>query len=143
MEPFELEKITRAIKALCPAQKWDEFTPDVWLQVLRGVGFAEAAAAVERLGARQPWIGPSDISKEVRAARRWRVERINPMPNEVEGVSFQDELRTVRAAVADGRMSAADVVAYNRWGGSLFLEEQRVALAPAGAPLQLVRGEAA
>lgn len=131
MEPNELELITRGIKALCPAQKWDEYTPDVWLQVLRKVKYAEAAAAVERLGARQPWIGPSDISKDVEAVHKWRLDRVNPMPNDVEGVSYIDELRTVRAAVAEGRMSRADVEAYNRWGGSLFLEQQRLAIAPA------------
>lgn len=142
MESHELELITQGIKALCPAQRWDEYTPDVWLQVLRKVRYAEAASAVERLGARQPWIGPSDISKEVDAVRKWRVDRVNPMPNDVEGVAFLDELRTVRAAVADGRMSRADVEAYNRWGGSLFLEQQRAALGPAGST-RMVRGEIA
>jgi hypothetical protein len=132
--------ITRGIKALCPAQRWDEYTPDVWLQVLRKVRYAEAAAAVERLGARQPWIGPSDISKAVDAVHKWRIDRVNPMPNDVEGVSYLDELRTVRAAVAEGRMTAADVEAYNRWGGSLFLESQRTALGPAGSSYA-ARGE--
>jgi hypothetical protein len=136
--PDELEQITQGIKSLCPAQKWDEYTPDVWLQVLRKASFKDAALALERLGARQPWIGASDIANEVRAIRRARAERFTPMPNDIEGVAFEDEYRVLREAVADGRMTQADVAAYNRWGGSLFLERQRHALA--AVP---VRGEIA
>lgn len=138
MGPDELEQITQGIKALCPAQKWDEYSPDVWLQVLRRVSFKDASLALERLGARQPWIGASDIATEVRAIRRARAERFTPMPNDVEGVAFEDEYRVLREAVADGRMTQADVAAYNRWGGSLFLEQQQHALTAAS-----VRGEIA
>ena len=125
MEPHELEMITQGIKSLCPAQKWDEYTPDVWLLVLRKVSYKDATLALERLGARQPWIGASDIATEVGKIRRDRSDRFTPMPNDVDGVSYHDELRALREAVADGRMAEADVRAYNRWGGSLYLERQR------------------
>lgn len=49
-----------------------------------------------------------------------------PVPNTVEGVHYCDELRAVRTAIADGRIKdQADADAYERWGGSLHLANQR------------------
>lgn len=66
--------------------------------------------------------------------RRARFEHIRePVPNTVEGVNFLDELRAVRAAIADGRMkdqAAAD--AYEKWGGSLHLAAQGGSLGRGG-----------
>jgi len=140
--PDELETITRAIKALCPAQKWDEYTPDLWLQVLGEVPYADAAAALGRLGGRQPWIGPADIKADFKAVARRRLDAVDVCPNPVEGVEYHDELRTVRRAIAEGRMDRTSAARYTAWGGSLFLEEQRNALA-SSAGGRTVRGEIA
>lgn len=138
MGPDELEQITRGIKALCPAQKWDEYTPDLWLGVLQRVRYADATVALERLAARQPWIGPSDIVREVSAIRGGRLERVLVEPNDVPGVSSCDEERALRKAIADGTMDQAQALRYTAWGGSLHLESQRQAV---GA--RTVRGELA
>lgn len=143
MGPHELEQITRGIKALCPAQRWDEYTPDVWLEVLAQVPYQDAAAALGRLGGAQPWIGPADIKAEVTRVQRRRLDEVDVCPNEVEGVEYHEELRAVRRAVAEGRMDRAAAARYAAWGGSLFLEEQRSALGSSPTGGRTVRGEIA
>lgn len=70
-------KVTRAVKAMCPAQAWDEATPDVWAVVLQRVRYEDATAAVERLGARQRFIAPSEVVDEVAVIRSGRLEGVD------------------------------------------------------------------
>lgn len=71
MRRTETVALTRAVKALCPHQAIDEYTPDVWHDVIGHLEFAECMAAVAEVNARQPFIAPSDIITEI-AARRGR-----------------------------------------------------------------------
>ena len=71
MNDTDLTKLCRYIAALSPAQQWDEFTADVWADVLpRDFTLEECQAAVIEVKRRQPWVDPSDIIAAVRRARR-------------------------------------------------------------------------
>jgi hypothetical protein len=123
----EIAALLRMVKALCPAQRFDEFTPDAWLLVLDEVSFADARDALKPLALAQPFIAPTDIAKHVRRVRNERIGRLpQPVPNEVPGVNEREELLAVRRAIADGRInSIADLHAYEQWGGSLHLAYER------------------
>lgn len=132
MNRQETALIIRSVKALCPAQKFDEYTPDLWNEVLADTDFTDAKTAIITLRRSAAWIGPSEIDTEVRTIRRRRLESIaEPAPNTVAGVGYHEELRALRKAIADGAIAdqaAAD--RYTAWGGSMHLLAQRGQVAP-------------
>ena len=69
MKPTETVKLTRTVKALCPHQAIDAYTPDVWHDVIGHLQFADCMKAVAALNGRQPFIAPSDIIREIAAQR--------------------------------------------------------------------------
>lgn len=72
MNPEEIATIIGMVKALCPAQRVDEFTPDAWELVLEDYPFKDAKAALKKLGAELRFIAPSDIAQEVKRVRNLR-----------------------------------------------------------------------
>lgn len=71
MTPDEIIKLCRYIKAACPAQAMDEFTPDVWADILPvSYTLDECRAAVIAIKQRQPYVDVSDVITEVKRARR-------------------------------------------------------------------------
>lgn len=72
MNETEIAKLLRFVHALCPAQKFDEFTPDAWELVLGDVPFDDARDALKTLGQKLRFIAPSDIAQEVRRVRNVR-----------------------------------------------------------------------
>ena len=72
MNEIELAKLLRFVHALCPAQKFDEYTPDAWELVLGDVPFDDARDALKTLGQKLRFIAPSDIAQEVRRVRNVR-----------------------------------------------------------------------
>lgn len=65
----ETAALCRIVRALCPAQAWDEYTPDAWHEVLGGLDFDECRIAVAAAAARRPFIAPADIITEVAEQR--------------------------------------------------------------------------
>lgn len=107
MNVQECLTLTRAVAAICPAQKFDEWTPDAWRELLADLDFADARAAVFNLGRVQPFIPPCDIRSEVERIRRERC-RDNPMPeppSELTVPQYLVWLRETKTAIADGRMT--------------------------------------
>ena len=127
MNETETAVLTRLVRATCPAQKIDEYTPDAWHAIFRklpfDLSFDDARTAVEALGADQAFIAPADIVKHVRKLRTERIDRLpQPCPNDTPGVDERDELLAIRTAIADGRITTtAQLGAYKAWGGSLHL----------------------
>lgn len=72
MTPTEIATIIGIVKALCPAQKFDEYTPDAWELVLEDFPFDDAKAALKTLGRQLRFISPADIAQEVRRVRNVR-----------------------------------------------------------------------
>lgn len=94
----------RAVAAICPAQKFDQFTPDAWLELLGDLRYEDARAAVFALGKAQPFIAPCDIRGEVARLRKQRLDD-NPMPEpdpELTVPEYLTWLRTTTARIADG-----------------------------------------
>lgn len=110
MTPTDVVKLFAIVRNLCPAQRLDEFTPDVWERVFEAwerrhgtLDFEQAEAAVWRLGQRLRFIAAADVLAEVSAPRRDRLDRfVDPLPDcdpdDVAG--YQRALAANRARVA-------------------------------------------
>ena len=97
MTPTEAVGLCRSVKAICPAQAMDAYTPDAWHLVLDDIRLTDAQEAIRALGKIQHFIDPADIRAEVRHIRRKRLaEHGDPIPP--EGLSVAEEIRWLRAA---------------------------------------------
>jgi hypothetical protein len=65
MTPSETVIITRYVKACCPQQAIDEFTPDAWHELLGAFGYQECRDAVTAVARRQPFVAPAEIIAEI------------------------------------------------------------------------------
>lgn len=74
MTPDETVVLARYVKALCPQQKFDEFTPDAWHDVLSNYDLADARAASATVARAQPFVAPSEIVTEIVRARAERLD---------------------------------------------------------------------
>lgn len=72
MNEEETAALIRMVKALCPAQKFDEYTPDAWLLVLDDVPITAAVAALKPLARTCRFIAPADIADEIKRQRAAR-----------------------------------------------------------------------
>lgn len=71
--------LCRYVSAACPQQKFDEFTPDVWLDLLEDVPFALARRAAVEVVKAQPFASPAEIRRVVgrmRTLTRRAVRRV-------------------------------------------------------------------
>src|SRR6266487_3205722 len=57
--PHEAVALCRFTSACCPAQKFDEYTPDAWGLILADVRFEDAKAAVVEIKKNSTWVDPS------------------------------------------------------------------------------------
>lgn len=107
MNSREAVMLVRYVRALCPSQKIDEFTPDAWGDVLADYELDDCRAACVALASRQPFIAPAEIITEVRKARRARLENFIYEPPALEtNEEFLDNYRAQIAAVASGAVPA-------------------------------------
>jgi len=110
MNPVEAVTLTRYVKAICPQQKFDEFTSDAWADVLVDVDADEARRAVIRLARRQPFISPAEIIAEITDVRAEAASDFQGpgLPAEVpdadpdDPVAYIAALRAQRYRAADG-----------------------------------------
>lgn len=109
MNREETVKLTRYIKAVCPQQAIDDFTPNAWHDLLGDVAYPDALAAVQIITGRKPFVAPAEIRDEVRRIRTSRLEGFQYVP--VEGDDdhriYLAAYRAQRTAVADGHREAA------------------------------------
>ncbi len=68
MTPTEMVMLTRFVKACCPQQKIDDYTPDAWFDLLGHLGLTECREAAGAVARRQPFVAPSEIIREIAAA---------------------------------------------------------------------------
>jgi len=104
--PSEAVALTRYVKACCPQQQIDDYTPDAWFDLLGDLSMADCHEAVKVVGKRQPFIAPAEIRAEVRRVRNDRLSReITPVPpREVadEPGRYRSELNAEVRKIADG-----------------------------------------
>lgn len=69
MTPTETVILCRLVKALCPQQAIDSYTPDAWHEVLGHLDLEECRQAVITAARRKPFIAPAEIIAAIAAAR--------------------------------------------------------------------------
>lgn len=105
MTEDEAVQIAEYVQAACPAQKFGEYTPDVWGEILAPYAVDEARAAVIAVARRQPFVSPAEIVTEIKARRAERIELANVVydgdPLET-GAESAASVRALLQAAADG-----------------------------------------
>ncbi|HEX6518302.1 MAG TPA: hypothetical protein VF049_22265 [Nocardioidaceae bacterium] len=98
------------VRALCPQQRFDEYSPDAWYDVLHDYTLDEAKTAAATVAGRQPFVAPGEIATEVRKQRRTLIsidaETEPPAANPDDVPLYLRTLRTHRRNVATGRTPA-------------------------------------
>lgn len=124
MTPTEAVALCRLVKACCPQQQVDEFTPNAWHGLLEDLRQEDCLTAVKALGRRQPFIAPAEIRDEVRRIRNDRLERVDPRnlipPAELSDLVQIEWLKDRRAEIADDRPLT------DGYGHELKLRDMRV-----------------
>jgi hypothetical protein len=69
MTPTETVKLAAYVHACCPHQALDEFTADVWHDLLGDLDLNECRQAVITIARKQPFVAASDIRAEVSRTR--------------------------------------------------------------------------
>lgn len=96
--------LTRFVRAACPQQKFDEYTPDAWHELLADLEFADCKTAAVELARRQPFVSPAEIRAEVRRARaeRCRADMTDPAYELNDVAGGLAAIRERRRALGDG-----------------------------------------
>ena len=109
MTPSETVTLARYVRACCPQQRMDEFTPDVWHDLLGDLSLAACREAVVNVAKRQPFVAPAEIRAEVRRIRdeRLHLNPVPPPPPELldDPAAYNRHLRDSAKRIADGRPS--------------------------------------
>lgn len=118
------------VKVLVPAQAFEEGTPAIWHVVLGEVPFEDAKTAALALARTHSFIGPSDVVGQVKVLRKARLDRQLPAPNvdPADALTYLEEERAIRDAVADGAMGDDEIADYERGGRTLTGAAPRYAL---------------
>ncbi|MFF3092309.1 hypothetical protein [Streptomyces cyaneofuscatus] len=105
MTPEEAILIAKYVASVCPQQRFNEHTPDVWGDILAPYTVDDARAAVIAVAARQAFVAPAEIVTEIRARREERIELAhvvydgNPLETGAQSAASRRALIT---AAADG-----------------------------------------
>lgn len=111
MTPREAVMLVRYVEACCPQQKFDEYTPDAWHDLLGDLRLEDCRAAARAVAQRQPFVSPSEIRAEVKRIREARLgpgdgAPSSPLPPPADPDDVRGYLNAMRAqqkAIADGR----------------------------------------
>lgn len=116
MNPTESLALVRFVRAACPQQKLDEYTPDAWHELLADLPFADCKAAVVELAKRQPFVSPAEIRAEVRRVRleRCRADMADPEYDRDDVAGGLAAIRARRRALGDGSMCPIALPPINR-----------------------------
>jgi hypothetical protein len=99
--------LTRYVKACCPQQAIDEYTPDAWHDLLGDLSFDDCRRAVAAAGKLKPFVAPAEIRAEVRRIRNERLDHqiLSAPPAELadEPGRYKAALEARISQIADGR----------------------------------------
>lgn len=109
MTPDETVILARYVRALCPQQKFDEYTPDAWHDVLGDYHLTDARTAAAAVAKRQPFVSPAEIIGEIRRQRGDRADSFQGpgLPAEIPDAN-PDNVPAYLAALRAQRTRAAD-----------------------------------
>ena len=106
MNAEEAIKLCRFVKAACPQQAIDEYTPDAWLVLLEPYRFEDCRQAAVDLARAEPFVAPAEIIQRVKAIRGKRIAEFGPIEPPPEVTSGQRDYREwfieTRTAIGDG-----------------------------------------
>lgn len=85
MNAKEIAMLCRYVQALCPAQKFDEYTADAWLDVLGSLPYQLAKRAAVEAASRQTFVSPSDIKNTLKAMRAALRPAVRKAAEEAQG----------------------------------------------------------
>ncbi|MFC7220771.1 hypothetical protein ACFQLX_21805 [Streptomyces polyrhachis] len=115
MTEDETVTLARYVRAMCPQQRFDEFTADAWHDVLAPYGLDEARAAVARhIAAGHSFVSVGEICSQIRKARNDRLDRhteAEPPYGDCGDASYKAALLDERRAIAEGRSAPVTVPA--------------------------------
>ena len=104
MNANEALLLCRYVKACCPQQAIDEYTPTAWADLLHDIRFEDAQAAVRAVAAKQPFVAPAEIRAEVARIRGARIANhpaLVPPPGLSE-LETRTWLRDAKRHIGDG-----------------------------------------
>ena len=109
MSPDETVMLARYVRALCPQQKFDEYTPDAWHDVLGDYRLDIARAAAAAVAKKQPFVSPAEIIAEIKRQRGDRASAFQGpgLPAEVPDAD-PDDVPAYLAALRSQRVRAAE-----------------------------------
>ena len=111
MSPEETVALCRLVKAVCPSQALDQYTPDAWALILRRIDYSDAKQAVIDIASRplEPgksrYIEPGHIIAQVKRIRAQRLADHGPLipPPGLDGTTqYLAWIRQASAVVASG-----------------------------------------
>ncbi|NUO42374.1 MAG: hypothetical protein HOV82_10080 [Streptomyces sp.] len=104
MTPDETVILARYVRALCPQQKFDEYTPDAWHDVLGEHTLTDARQAAARVAKRQPFVAPSEIVAEIGTIRKERThDFVYEPPGGDTDPNYLERYRQQLAATGNGQ----------------------------------------
>lgn len=116
MNAAEALNVTRIVRAAFPAQKFDEFTIDVWAEALKDVSYYEARDAITRLVTKQTFASVAEIIEEARTYRREATRRLNDQATfrAIEESAEQYDRRRAHEAYLDTRQAFTEAIEAKR-----------------------------
>jgi len=113
--PREAVALTRYVRACCPQQAIDEYTPDVWHDLLGDLAYDDCETAAAAVAKRQPFVAPAEIRAEVRRLRDERLAREIPAAPPAgladDPGRYRAELQAGITRIADGHRLPAAIAA--------------------------------
>lgn len=108
MTPEETVMLTKYVRACCPQQRLDEYTPDAWHELLGDLTLDDARTAVVEIVKRQPFVSPAEIRTQVRVMRN---DRVQNTPIEPPDHELTDDARRYMASLQHNISRLADGLA--------------------------------
>lgn len=100
--------LVRYVKACCPQQQIDAYTPDAWHDLLGDLHLTDARHAVAAVARRQPFVAPAEIRAEVRRIREDRIGPAGPGLPPVPPAADPDDTRGYLQALRQQQTGIAD-----------------------------------
>lgn len=121
MTPTEATKLARLARAACPQQHFDEYTPDIWFDLLSDLDFEDAKEALLRRVRAKPFVAPAEIRAEVRVIRdERRARQVLPAPGHEltdDPDAYKEALARIVERAGDGRVPFRAIEGPARTGG--------------------------